>query len=229
VRIIDLIWDICVGRGGQTILVWVAYRVFHESITVIMDKEPVAYGTYSTVAFETGSVHSIFTLLRTCCNKKLRSSLRAVRVYVLMVLATIYIVCMPSLFSATTGYTAIYAPAILLPTTHYGNASCETAGCELEACGGPGSPNVAGLGLRPGWGMVMDNWRLDCSNEFCSTSHNYSDFVAVIATDQIKTASGIIDLLQHLQAAVRGRCKRSEMSTAQRQQQFRQLPTVGIF
>ena len=192
VRIIDLIWDIGVGRGGQVILVWMAYRVFHESITVIMEKEPVDYGTYSTVAFETGSSQSIFTILGTCFDKKLRSSLRAVRVYVLMLLATIYIVCMPSLFSATSGYAAIYAPSILLPQPHGGNVSCETGGCELEACGGPGSANVPGSGLRPGWGMVMDNWRLGCaSNGFCSTSHDVSDFMAVIADDQM--ASGIID------------------------------------
>jgi hypothetical protein len=193
VRIVDLIWDIGVGRGGQIILVWVAYRVFHESITAIMEREPVAYGAYSTIAFETGSSHSVFTILRTFFDKKLRLSLRAVRLYVLMVLATIYIICMPSLFSASTGYAAIYAPSILIPQPHGGNVSCELGGCELETCGGPGSPNIQGLGLRPGWGLVMDNWRLYCNSEMCWTSHNTSIFMDVIAKDEIHQGSGIID------------------------------------
>lgn len=196
VRIIDLIWDIAIGRGGQMILVWVAYRVFHESITALMEKGPIAYGTYSTIAFGSGSFSSIFTISRTLFDKKLRSSLRAVKVYVSMVLATLYIICMPSLFSATTGYAAVYGPSILLPSPHAGNVTCELGGCELIACGGPGSPAVLGLGLRPGWGMAMDSWRIDCvSNGFCTTSHNFSDFMAVIAssTDQRNPADPIID------------------------------------
>lgn len=182
VRVIDLIWDIGIGRGCQIILVWLAYRVFHRAITAIMQSEPVSYAAYSTVAFRSGSSLSVPTMFHAC--SKLKSSWRSIRTYLLIAVTTIYIVCMPSLFSAMTGYAATYSPAMLVPFNpggFSGNASCGAGGCQQVPCG----VKDLGRGLRPGWGVVRDSWRYECWQPDCNTTDPWNINQDLVPSDGV--------------------------------------------
>lgn len=162
VRIIDLIWDIGVGRGGQLVLVWVAYRVFHKSLTMLMEREPISFGAYSSVAFQAGSLRSVLSILSALGSGTLTPSRKAMKLYALMALTTAYIVAMPSLFSAMTGYAAVYTPSLLMQPNDQGIQNCQDfGGCKMEPCGGPGTFS-SDEGLIPGWGVVLDGWRYHC-------------------------------------------------------------------
>lgn len=154
VKVIDLLWDVLVGRGGQVILVWLAYWVFHRSLLHIMQTQAVPYRTYGAAAFDTGLVSSLIPYLSGLLSKKQRPSTRARCIYAGMALTTLYIVAMPTLFSAMTGYTPIPAPSV--ETVHgifRENATpdyCKIEGhCTITQCDQ----------LYPIWGIMWDSAR----------------------------------------------------------------------
>lgn len=111
VKIMDLAWDVLVGRIGQALLVFVAYRVFSRVIVVLMDQGEVAYDAFAAVAFDSGSLYSLVPLFRQCVGlTQLNRSSRAIWCYIGMLFATMYIISVPSFISALTGYTTIFRP-----------------------------------------------------------------------------------------------------------------------
>src|SRR5438034_6720862 len=59
VKIIDIIWDLAVGRGGQIILAYVAYRVLNEALLFSMESHPTSYEMFTTISFEPVSLSSL--------------------------------------------------------------------------------------------------------------------------------------------------------------------------
>jgi hypothetical protein len=175
VRIIDLIWDVAVGRGGQLLLLYVAYNVFHKSITYIMDSQPVSYQIYGAVAFRSGTVRSIFAILHACATEKFKNTRRTYRLYTAMILATAYIVSMPSLFSAMTGYAALYAPSVEIPPIQAEYVCADLGGCKVELCGGPGATSPSGDGLVAGWGTCIDSMRFNYGSPYVINLDKPSD------------------------------------------------------
>jgi hypothetical protein len=160
-RIIDLLWDICVGRGGQIVLVYIAYRVFHKFIRYIMESQCVSYSLYGTVAFQTGSASSIHPVISAFRDNRFWNDGRTYRLYTVMILATMYIAAMPSLYSAMSGYAVVASPSIQLPPEEFRNSvngsqpgpypCLEEGGCEVEFCGRPGVAKAfQGHGLEAG-------------------------------------------------------------------------------
>lgn len=114
-RSIDIIWDVIIARGGQAILAYIAYRVFHKSLNYLLESRPVSFATYGAVAFDTGRFASLHRLIRAPFSQKFHCGALGLRTYVAMAFATGYIVAMPILFSAMTGYAAITTPALMVP------------------------------------------------------------------------------------------------------------------
>ena len=104
VKVIDAIWDVVVGRGGQLILIWLAYRTFHKSLMYIMQTQTVPYSVYGAIAFNPGSLQSITQFIYISTSTEAKRSWRVTRIYVTIALCTVYIAAMPTLFSAMTGY-----------------------------------------------------------------------------------------------------------------------------
>lgn len=113
VKVIDLAWDMLVGRGGQLIIIAFSYRIFGDVVRMLMAREEVGYDLFSAVAFHSGGISSMGTLLSHAVgNTPIPRTKHAVRVYWAMAVATVYVVAMPTLFSAMTGYTSTYAPFV---------------------------------------------------------------------------------------------------------------------
>lgn len=139
VKVIDLAWDILVGRGGQALLVIVAYRLSSRKIATLMEEGEVRYEIFATVAFQTGSWSSITTLFwQSVRSTPVPRSRRATWSFVAMLLATIYIVALPSLVSAMTGYAPRFRPYVKFGSAQFADGS-------LVDCW---------PGLEPAWGRL---------------------------------------------------------------------------
>ena len=124
VKVIDLAWDVLVGRGGQALLIVFAYMLFSRVIVALMERGQVSYPLFATVAFETGTWTALWKLFWQAVRPI--SAPRTRRAYlsgVLMLLATAYIVAFPSLVSAMTGYTTRFRPYLRQGETSLGNGT----------------------------------------------------------------------------------------------------------
>lgn len=163
VKIIDIIWDVAMGRGGQLLLIYVAYRVFSQSLAYVMETHPVSYQTYHAVSFESTSLRSMWQYVRNLSWDRSKQTWRGWGIFVAMTLASLYVVSMPTLFSAMTGYAAVFSPSLEMPPAGFeGGWNCEAAGgCTIFPCGGGGAGDESGGdGLTPGWGVVIDSTRV---------------------------------------------------------------------
>jgi hypothetical protein len=62
VKVIDVMWDLLVGRGGQLLLAYVNCRVFNEWLLYYMEMHLTSYKMYMSIAFETTSLGTLGVL-----------------------------------------------------------------------------------------------------------------------------------------------------------------------
>lgn len=55
VKVIDIAWDLLIGRGGQMGLVWVNWVVFNEWLVFHLERWKTSYKMYSTITLQTTS------------------------------------------------------------------------------------------------------------------------------------------------------------------------------
>jgi uncharacterized protein (DUF779 family) len=140
VKIIDAIWDVVVGRGGQLILCWMAYRTFHKSLMYIMQTQAVPYLVYGAVAFDAGNLRSITQFIGALSSSEARTSWRVTRTYVTIALCTLYIAAMPTLFSTMPGYAPTHEPSIEIVNGYQRSSASPTycadvGNCTILPCG----------------------------------------------------------------------------------------------
>jgi hypothetical protein len=107
-KFIDVVWDVVVGRGGQVLMAYVSAKVFTRSLLHSMEERAVSYSLFSSIAFQPISMEGIITLCRERFGKGLHGKLR----FVGITIAAFYIVCFPTLMSATTGYSTGWIPYV---------------------------------------------------------------------------------------------------------------------
>jgi len=114
VKVIDIAWDLVVGRGGQLGLAWVNYRVFNEWLVGWMEGQGVGWRMYAGVAFETTGLGALGVW-----GKEMFASGNGVGrkrrwkrwlAMVSMFLSTFYVLSFPTLMAAMTGYIATSEP-----------------------------------------------------------------------------------------------------------------------
>ncbi|KAF3047164.1 hypothetical protein E8E12_011519 [Didymella heteroderae] len=114
VKVIDIAWDLLVGRGGQMGLAWVNWVVFNEWLVFHLEKWRTSYKMYSTVALQTTS----WTMLGVAAKEFLyfgeRSWARFFRWLAVfsMLISTLYVLAFPTLMAAMTGYITTYEPYV---------------------------------------------------------------------------------------------------------------------
>jgi hypothetical protein len=117
VKVIDVAWDLIIGRGGQMLMAWVNYRVFNEWVVGFMEREVLGFKMYAAVAFETTTVGTLGVLGKEIIAKQtkrvgwLKGGLRWLAV-VSMFLSTLYVLSFPTLLAAMTGYIAKSEPYV---------------------------------------------------------------------------------------------------------------------
>ncbi|KAF2867701.1 hypothetical protein BDV95DRAFT_610605 [Massariosphaeria phaeospora] len=109
-KVIDIAWDVIVGRGGQLFLAWVNYRVFNEWLLYHMEMHLTSYKMYKAVAFETTSLATMGVFGKEFLAYGERSRTRFFRWLAMlsMLIATFYVLSFPTLMAAMTGYITTY-------------------------------------------------------------------------------------------------------------------------
>ena len=108
-KLIDVFWDVVVGRGGQSILMIVTFKVFTKTLTRLLEerRSSVSYGMFEAVVFQEASLSSIWKMGSTVCRK---STSHEIAAFIWMTVASIYLLSFPTLLSAMTGYTTYVTP-----------------------------------------------------------------------------------------------------------------------
>src|SRR5690242_5197561 len=112
VKVIDVAWDLVIGRGGQMGLAWVNWVVFNEWLVYHLERWRTTYKLYTTVALQTTS----WTMLGVSAKEFLcfggRSWSRFFRWIAMFCLfiSTLYVLAFPTLMAAMTGYITTYEP-----------------------------------------------------------------------------------------------------------------------
>lgn len=109
-KVIDISWDLLIGRGGQMLLAWVNYRVFNEWILYHMEMHLTSYKMYTAVAFQTTSLSTLGVLAKEWLAFGENNWRRFFRWLTLlcMMLSTLYVLSFPTLMGALTGYITTY-------------------------------------------------------------------------------------------------------------------------
>jgi hypothetical protein len=63
-KLIDAVWDLSVGRGGQMLAAWITYRVLRRSLTLVMESSAITIPTVTSVCCQQLSIVSSWHLLR---------------------------------------------------------------------------------------------------------------------------------------------------------------------
>lgn len=154
VKVIDIAFDVLVGRGGQAVTIVLAYHVFGGVLRTLMVDGEVGYGLFSAVAFDSGGFGSLPVLLRHALGwTPVPRTSHAVIVYWAMTLTTVWIIAMPTLISAMTGYTARFAPFVDLGLSDF-NGTFTWTNSALTDCMDS---------FAPVWGQLEQN---DAATDF---------------------------------------------------------------
>ncbi|CAI4213578.1 unnamed protein product [Parascedosporium putredinis] len=102
VKVIDVSWDVVVGRGGQALLVFVSWRVFAKYMTTSMARKPATYTTFWVIFMhQEATLFSVCRLLRDFVLYRGPASLLAAAfIFYTATFALIF----PTLSSSMTGY-----------------------------------------------------------------------------------------------------------------------------
>jgi hypothetical protein len=175
-KTVDIIWDLFIGRGLQVVLTALCLKIFSQALQRIMEDEEVPFRTYSAVSFEPVSLFSILSVCAAMRSLKvkteelvvengptprsLRRSSKARAVLVTMALLTLFVAAVPTLLSASTGYTSESYPTLSYYRDTYENADTVAATITSTACGSAAGRDYMQPGLLPAWGAIYDGLRV---------------------------------------------------------------------
>jgi hypothetical protein len=108
-KLIDVVWDVVVGRGGQSILAVLTFKVFTKALTRLLEdrQKSVSYGMFEAVVFQEASPSSIWKM---GSNLRTRLTGGEIVVFIWMIMSSIYVLSFPTWLSAMTGYTTNVSP-----------------------------------------------------------------------------------------------------------------------
>ena len=101
VKLIDLAWDLGIGRGGQIMLAWLSYSVFARALMRTTEKHPVSYELFASIALHSSTLRSFFAILPAIIRVRGWQGKSALA---WMAIAITYVLAFPTLLSASTSY-----------------------------------------------------------------------------------------------------------------------------
>ncbi|KAI1770824.1 hypothetical protein F4818DRAFT_222256 [Hypoxylon cercidicola] len=104
-KIIDIFWDIIIGRVGQAFMAFLSWRAFADYVTTSMNTAPVTYSAFSIIYLQDEpSTVSMFRLIRVFLSGRGFNS-RVVMLF--MIGSMLFLLLWPTFASAMAGYTTI--------------------------------------------------------------------------------------------------------------------------
>ncbi|KAK0707852.1 hypothetical protein B0H67DRAFT_647991 [Lasiosphaeris hirsuta] len=109
-KVVDVVWDVIVGQIGQFAASVISFKVFTDYVTVSMATTPVTYVTFWTIYLhQETSVRAWIQLMREFWSGGVLKSKIAI---VFIAYAMLFLISIPTLAGAMTGYTPIIDPFI---------------------------------------------------------------------------------------------------------------------
>jgi hypothetical protein len=114
VKFIDVVWDLCVARGLQFFAGWVSYAAVTGAMVRAIESGPMPYDVFIGLALNGSNVSAICS---TVSNLYRCRPLRTTVMLGSIILSIVYVVMLPTLLSAATGYMASTDTFFTLPGT----------------------------------------------------------------------------------------------------------------
>ncbi|KAH6677005.1 hypothetical protein F5X68DRAFT_235180 [Plectosphaerella plurivora] len=102
-KLIDMAWDVVIGRVGQSIMAYYSWKAFSAYIKISMESSPVTFDTFFATHLEqAASFESTLKMIRDFSTRK---SLRSRVAMVSIIMTMAFVLAWPTLAAAMTGYT----------------------------------------------------------------------------------------------------------------------------
>lgn len=101
VKMIDVAWDVGLGRTVQIAAWWISYLVFTDALLHTIERQPASFEVFSRICVEGPSIMSLWSLLKDLFRTK---SIRTKFLFLYMVLGVFYVLSLPTILSAMIGY-----------------------------------------------------------------------------------------------------------------------------
>lgn len=101
VKTIDVAWDMVIGRGVQGIFWAICYRVFTDSLLRLIERHPASFETFKSICLEGAGLGSSCMLAKQLFRNR---SIRTWFLFFYLVLSSFYVMSIPPLLGAMTGY-----------------------------------------------------------------------------------------------------------------------------
>ncbi|KAK3987147.1 hypothetical protein QBC44DRAFT_332007 [Cladorrhinum sp. PSN332] len=111
-KLIDIAWDILIGRAGQAALAYFSWRAFSDYAAIItMQTRPINYSMFRTIfIFQDASISSVWCLIRNTWSSNMRGGKQATAssagTLCFVITSLAFTVSFPTFASAITGYVA---------------------------------------------------------------------------------------------------------------------------
>ncbi|KAF2756173.1 hypothetical protein EJ05DRAFT_92353 [Pseudovirgaria hyperparasitica] len=168
-KFVDVVWDLCVGRGAQALSWFISYVVFSKALIHAIEVAPIPFRSFTSVAIDGSSLMTFWTLLVDIRRQK---SKRMVALFIYLIISIGWMLAMPTLLSAMTGYVSsnqmylsVDSSLIDMAEVHAGQIieDGERVGLSNGTCV-PDSD--IDLSLVPGMNIMVNSRRLACPCEF---------------------------------------------------------------
>ncbi|KAI0011042.1 hypothetical protein F4779DRAFT_637798 [Xylariaceae sp. FL0662B] len=150
-KVIDIIWDIVIGRGGQAILAWISWRVFRNYVTTSILSTPITFATFFIVFLQ--QEPSILSIIRVIRDFSCRRGLVSKTAMTFMASSMILTLGWSTLAGSMSGYTTVNESFVRDPDGNF----------------------VPFYRFQPLAYVIHDGWRIGLSGDQPVPSTNFSD------------------------------------------------------
>jgi hypothetical protein len=109
-KVLDVAWDLGLGRGVQLVAWWVSYKVFSDALLRVIERHPATYETFMTIMLDGASMSSMWALFKDLFRTR---SKRTKWLFFYLFLSTFYVLSIPIILGAMTGYVATAVPWVV--------------------------------------------------------------------------------------------------------------------
>ncbi|PSK37298.1 hypothetical protein B9Z65_2040 [Elsinoe australis] len=114
-KILDIAWDLVVGRGYQTAVLFLSYKILAQAFLFYMEFAFVSVDTFLAQAYNPATSYAVWCHAKSLGRGSKRRTWRNFAYPAAIVLTSGYIIVVPTLLSAITGYQAITEPFMTIP------------------------------------------------------------------------------------------------------------------
>ena len=113
-KLIDTMWDLFVARGVQFLVGWASYEAFSSAMLRAMEFSAIPYDTFRGLSLTSPSIASTWLVMKSLSRFHRR---RLLVLFTYIAISMVYVVALPTLLTATTGYINSSAAFVTMPGT----------------------------------------------------------------------------------------------------------------